>query len=261
MNYHLKSKPKHPERAKLISVAVLFLVLVISAFIFPNFIRTVTYDVSKPLWSASGVISDAFSNIKNFFVFKNTLINKNLALQDEVASLQLKVADYDILSKENDDLKAELGRSGKNARIISSVLSRPPFSPFDTLVIDVGTSGGVGIGDKVYLSDNMIVGTVANTTANTSLVALFSSGNNKQQATLSRTGASFELVGLGGSNFKLEVPKDTDIIWGDSFMYPGLSSALLGNVYYIDTNSQSSFKTIYLRLPINVFSSKYVFVE
>ena len=260
MNYHLKSKPRHENRPKVFMVIGLFLFLSALAFLFPNGIRTVTETIAKPIWLLSDVATKPFVGIKEFFVFKKSLIATNLSLEEELSDLKLKQVDYDSLVKDNQDLKAQLGFRATTARVISHVLSKPPLSPYDTFVIDTGSSDGIIIGDKVYLSEGVIIGFVTNTIQNSSLVQLFSSGGYKQEAILSRTGAYFVLIGKGGANFQLEVPKDTDILWGDVFTYPGVSASL-GSVYYIDSNSQSSFKTIYIRMLGNVFQSKFVFVE
>jgi rod shape-determining protein MreC len=209
----------------------------------------------------SDTVVGSFSNIKNFFVSKSNLVSRNLILENEVLSLRLKEIDYEVLSKEYNDLKSELGQEKDNSRIVSRILSKPPNSPYDTFVLDSGSEEGVYFGNKVYISDNIIVGLVKNVTPHTSLVELFSKGGWKQEVTLSRTGANFVLNGLGGANFELEVPKDTDILWGDIFLYPKFSPAIVGSVYYIDIDSQNSFKKIYIRIPGNVFSSKYVFIE
>jgi cell shape-determining protein MreC len=261
MNYLLKNKPKYEHRTKTILVTGFFILLSFIGIVFPNILRTVSYSLAQPLWFVSGALAKPFVGIGGFFSSKNTLINKNLALEDEISSLKLKEVDYDLISKENQDLKNQLGRSTHSDKIASRILSKPPVSPYDTLVIDTGSSEGVNLGNKVFSSDNIIVGIVTNVTPHTSLVRLFSSGNEKQEAVLSRTGASFVLVGSGGANLKLEVPKDTDILWGDVFSYPGLSASTIATVSYVDTNSQSAFKTVYLKVPGNVFSTKWVFVE
>ena len=102
---------------------------------------------------------------------------------------------------------------------------------------------------------------ITSLTQDTGIVSLFSSSGVKQQGILSRTGSSYTLEGNGGANFKLEVPKDTDVLWGDVFLYPGTEQSVVASVYYIDTDSQSSFKTIYLRIPGNVFATRSVFIE
>ncbi len=261
MSYLLKSKPKSTIKGKLVIVGAVFLVLILLGFMFPNFLRETFYSVSGPLWKSENTITAPLRGIVGFFKFKNNLIQQNLDLQDRVASLTLKEIDYDILLKENEELKGEISRRGEKNLVFARVLSRPPRSPYDTFVIDIGSKQGIAGADRVYLSDNVIIGVVTTVTPNTSLVELFSSGGNKQESTLSRTGASFVLEGKGGSNFQLQVPKDTDILWGDTFLYPGINSSILGSVYYIDSNSQSSFKTVYIRTPGNVFQSKSLFVD
>ncbi len=261
MNYLLKSKPKNDSLGKIIAVVVLFCLLALSEFFFGNNIRNISHAVAKPLWSASKSVTEPFSKVKGFFSFKSSLVSKNLAQEEELLSLRLKKIDYEVLSKEFDDLKNQLGREGDTPRKISRVLSRPPLSPYDTFVIDIGREDGVSLGSRVYISENIIIGLVKNVTPHTSLVELFSNGDSEQEATLSRTGSSFILKGQGGGNLKLEVPKDADILWGDVFLYPKFTPAMIGSVYYIDENSQNSFKQIYIRVPGSIFSNKYVFVE
>src|SRR3990167_4340613 len=225
MKQFIFNKPKWSYPWKTIIVVSVFILLSLLAYLFPNILRNVSHGISRPLWSVSSTLSKSFTKIKNFFVLKTTLINQNLTLTDEISALKLKEIDYDIL------------------------------------VIDAGERDAIGLGDKVYLSDTILIGIITSITPESSLVKLFSTSDYKQEAILFRTGTSFELVGRGGANLELLVPKDTDIIWGDIFMYPGLSTSVIASVYYIDTNSQSSFKTIYLRIPGNVFSTRFVFVE
>ncbi|MEQ1500151.1 MAG: rod shape-determining protein MreC [Parcubacteria group bacterium] len=261
MNYLLKSKPKYENRAKIIAIVVMFVMLSGVNYLFFNFVKISSHSVVRPIWSASNYISRPFSGIVNFFSFKSNLVKQNGALSDEVELLKLKQLDYNILLQENQELKEQLNRAGSGSKISSKVLSKPPRSPYDTLVVDSGSSVGVSAGSRVYLADGVIIGFVTNVTPNTSLVQLFSTGDNKQEVILSRTGTSFTLTGKGGANFSLDVPKDTDILWGDVFLYPSSSGSVVGSVYYIDQNSQSSFKTIHVRIPGNVFSAQWVFIE
>ncbi len=261
MNYPLKSKPRRESRGKLIVAGVLFCVLAVCAYVFPNGLRTAMYTISRPVWLVRDTIASSASSIKNFFVFKNTLIIRTASLEEELSTLKLKQADYEIVVKENEELKNQLGRTKDATRVIARVLSKPPQSPYDTLIIDIGSKEGVTKGDKVFLAGNVILGFVTDITPHSSVVSLFSTGSQKQSAVLERTGATYELMGKGGANLQVEVPRDADILWGDTFVYPDLSPAIIGTVYFIDTTSQSSLKTIFLRIPGNVFENKWVFVE
>lgn len=261
MNYHLKSKQKYEPKTRIFAVVSLFIVLNLFGWLFPNFTRNTAFLVAKPLWSASVFVLKPFESIKDYFIFKSSLIKANQNLEEELRTLRLNDIDRESLSKENEELKRQLGRNVVSNRVISRVLSKPPRSPYDTLIIDVGTLHNISIGSKVYSGENIIIGKITEVTNSTSVVELFTKGDLKQESILLRTGSSFTLVGRGGANFGLEVPKDTDIQWGDVFVYPGFSSYILGTVYYIDISSQGSFKTVYLRIPGNIFSTQWVSVE
>ncbi len=261
MIYLLKSREKNGNRARNILILSVFVLLSIFAFIFPNFSRGVFQTLGKPVWLIRDQMVDWADDVKGFFSLKSSLVAQVENLQSQVDTLSLKTVDYDTVLKENQDLKAVLGRNVTANRVISRVLSRPPQSPYDTLVIDAGSGDGIKPGNKVYISDSVIVGNITNVTPHTSLVEMFSSGDKKTEAQQDRTGTSYELVGMGGANFSIEVPKEADILWGDVFSYPGLLQSVLGSVYYIDTNSQSAFKTIFIRISGNVFQSKWVFVD
>ena len=244
-----------------IIIGAVFVLLATSAFLMPTFSRTIGYAVARPVWFVREGFLTSVESVKNFFIFKKSLVAQNASLATEVETLQLKENDYDLLKNENQELKNLLGRRSTETQMLARVLSKPPQSPYDTLVLDVGSTDGVVVGDKVYLSGDVILGLVTAVTPHTSLVTLFSSSSQKEELVLERTGASFEVTGAGQANLEVATPKDTDVLWGDSFVYPSLSPAVVGSVYYIDTTSQSSFKTIYIRIPGNVFAAKWVFVE
>jgi len=262
MNYLLKSKPqKSPNKNKIISIIIVFLVVCFLSFFFSNEIRGAGRTILTPLWVVREAVFSPFVKIGQFFSFKSNLIEKNKGLEEENATLKLKSFDYDILLQENELLKNSLGRKDTESFVFAKVLSKPPISPYDTLVLDIGSLDGVLLGSKVYLSSNVIIGLVKNVTSHTSLVELFSSSSQVNQLTVLRTGSSFSISGRGGGNLQIEVPKDTDIIWGDTFVYPDLKTSVLGTVYYIDSTSQGSFKTVYIRLFANIFEVSSVFVS
>lgn len=261
MSYLLKSKPRYEIKAKVVSVVGVFVFLSLFGWLFPNFTRELSFTIARPLWRVSSLISSPFGKITNYFSFKNTLIREKLVLEEELRALRLRDIDRELLFKENEELRKQLGRNPSPDLVISRVLSKPPKSPYDTLVIDVGSLHNVTVGNNVYLGESIIVGKIKEVTEETSVVELFSNGDLKQEAILLRTGVSFTLVGRGGANFQIEVPKDTDIALGDVFGYPGFSSNVLGNVYHIDDSSKGSFKTVYLKVPGNIFQTQWVFVE
>lgn len=260
MSYHLKN------RAKIISgsvivVVVFFLILLTLSFLFPNFFRNNLTIISKPIWAVRQSIISGTENLSGFFSSKSSLIDENKALKDELSIAKLKLTDYDLLLKENQELKG-ISKDGLSANLsLVRVISKPPISPYDTLVLDGGTAEGIKKGSKVFLGNNVIIGLISDVTPHTSLVELFSRGDVKYNFVLERTGASYDVIGRGGFNMVALVPKEADVLWGDTFIYPGKTSSTVGSVYYIDTDSQSAFKAVYIKIPGNVFQSKWVFVQ
>lgn len=242
----------------MIVVIVLACIFALSSFLFPRFNRTIGYGISQPIWILRDKTLAGLHSIGSFFSSKSSLIKENAELKDQNMSLQLQTQDYQNILNENQELKGMAG--GSKERILARILSKPPYSPFDTLVIQAGSAEGIAPGNKIYLSDTIVIGVVTDVTIHTSLVTLFSSSDQKITGEDVRTGVSYEIVGRGGSNLSITVPKEADILWGDTIVYPGISPEVIGTVYYIDTNSQTSFKTAYLRVPANISTSKWVFV-
>lgn len=260
MSFHLKNKPKSRVNGLALISVLFFLVLFLISIFAPVKTTGVMHSIFKPLWYVKEKSVNFGGFFSSFFSFKSSLIRENNAQKEELNNLRMMKIDYENLLKESEELKDQFGESASNRKIISHILSKPPQSPFDTFVIDVGEKEGVTLGDKVYISDTIIIGKIAEVTQKTSIVKLFSSEGEEIEVTSSRTGANFLINGSGGANFSVEVPKETDIVWGDTFMYPGENTSNIATVYFVDTNSQSSFKTVNLRYPVNIFQAKRVFV-
>lgn len=261
MNFPLKSKPKKNYDLRIIVAVCLFLFLSVTAYIFPTFFSGASHVAMKPMWFFKDKTISTFSYFSHFFYLKSSLIKENQLLKDELGNLRLNKIDYEVLFKENEELRAKMGMKSTKAKLISNILSKPPQSRFDTFVISNGSKDGINVGNLVYISDSVVVGKISDVYDTTAIVKLFSTSGEIHEATLSRTGATFVLNGSGGANFQIELPKDVDIVWGDSLIYPGEKDSIMATVYFVDTNSQSSFKTIYLRIPGNVFQSKRVLVD
>jgi cell shape-determining protein MreC len=248
---------------KIIFIVSFFVLLSGLAFLFPKVMRGIFSTAAVPIWTVRDTIGNGFGNVTGFFSFKSSLISKVNDLQNQVTSLELKQTDYDAVEKENQDLKSLFGQNtaSPDGRVLARVLSKPPESPYDTFVLDAGSDNGIAVGDKVYISDTILIGEIASLTGNTSIVNLFSKSGLTNFLTLSRTGATYDVAGEGGANMSVQVPKDADILWGDVFDYPDIKTSVVGSVYYIDQSAQSSFKTIFIRVPGNVFQTQWVFVD
>ena len=136
------------------------------------------------------------------------------------------------------------------------VLARPPRTPYDTLVIE----GRVPIGAIVGMVGGPLLGTVTDAFARESKVKLFSSSGEKTEAVLERADTPVELLGLGGGNFKIEVPREIAVEIGDRVISSGRSQNLLAVVGGVEVSPTDTFKKILAKSPINIFSIRKVII-
>src|SRR3989344_5593533 len=78
----------------------------------------------------------------------------------DLSRLAAVQAQLDALYQENLDLKARLNRDARVGRILGAVLLRPPATPYDTLVIDIGSDEGVALGGTVSAGGTIMIGTI-----------------------------------------------------------------------------------------------------
>lgn len=181
-------------------------------------------------------------------------------LASELASTTAALADRNALYQENIQLKALLGRSVEQHSTLASVLMRPPGIPYDTLMIDIGAHAGVVPGALVFAGGSLVVGTVSDVYENTSRVVLLSSPGQTYQATL-QNGTPVSLEGQGAGSMVGEVPAGTSVTGGEAVTLPGVLSSFVGSVSYINHENGSSFETLYVQLPVNVFNLTFVQVQ
>lgn len=174
--------------------------------------------------------------------------------------MELELSALSLASAENERLLALLGRSARQGAITSAVLTYPPQSPYDLLIIDAGTRDGVSAGASVALPEGPELGVVEEVMENFSRVKLFSTSGEKVQAVLERTQTPVELLGTGGGNFKIVVPRDTAVEIGDRVLSARLDAALLAVVEEVSLEATDSFKEILAKSPINIFSVRFVTV-
>ena len=182
-------------------------------------------------------------------------------LRAQVAVLEAKLADRDAFYKETLDLQGRLGRTDTpSTRVLAGILLSPPWSPYDTLVVDAGGAQGVAVGDLVYAGGQTVVGHITEVYATTARVELFSAPGATYQATL-KGEIPMALEGQGGGSMRGEIPAGTQVKVGDTVELPGVWGGIAGKVSAIDARSGESFIVVYMQLPINPSSLSYLEIQ
>lgn len=286
MSYLLDKKIK---RKKFFNVALGVLVLIILFYfrlsIFNGF-SYVTGGLFRPVFILGNNVGEKFTNLGSYFASKKSLSLENENLKTQIKESEADRANYASVVAENVSLKETLGRKNEKVNmILVAILAKPNQSLYDTLVIDAGTKQGIKTDSTVFALGNVPIGRVADIYPNSSKVILFSSPGEKTQAIIStpsfsppkgetsmpsplgrvREGSGgdifMELVGRGGGNFEMILPRDLTMQKGDQVVLPGISPYVLAIAETIISDPRDPFTKALLRSPVNIQELKFVEVE
>ena len=253
MNYLLKSsnleaREKYTKKKTIVVIIVLIILAVILA---SRPARNTLFAGATPIWKLENSVAN--SNFGQYFKTKQTLINENVALKQELFLLGDLPALNDTLKNENAVLKDLLGRKEtKLNTVLAAVLVKPPQTPYDTLTVDVGEDQQIKVGDKVIADANVYIGEVSEVEPHSAKIILYSSPGEKLLVTLGTDSISAEAVGSGGGNFNILLPKEVDVKEGDAIIIPSIMPNIFGIVEKINSQDKDSFQTILFKSPVNI---------
>jgi len=120
MNYQ-RTKPVSKKTTK-IAIAVIA-ILVLLRLIVPHTFAGFFSVIFSPLWRLENAIVRTISPEHQIIFASDSAFSSSTVAE---------------LLQENNDLKDLLGRPNTQNAIVSVVLSKPPFSAYDTLIVDAG---------------------------------------------------------------------------------------------------------------------------
>ena len=239
-----------------------------------NGLAFVSHTVFKPVLVVGNSMGEKFKNLGAYFTSKSSLLSENENLKSQILESQADRANYSSVLAENISLKEILGRKDEKAKmILSAILSKPNQSPYDTLVIDVGANQGIGVGDTIFALGNIPIGRVSDVYPSSSKVILFSNSGEKIQVEFGKParnasgiadaggGISLDLIGRGGGNFEMVMPRDLTLVKGDQVVLPGIKPYVVGIVETIISDPRDPFIKAILTSPVNIQELKFVEVE
>lgn len=263
MKYQFRDKKGIEKKKRFIKIAI------ISSIIFLIFITgLVSFSggffnfLGRPLWKIRNATSNEISSSAYLIRTKKSVFSENEELNRRLTEQNLAMTDYQILKKDNEEFKSLLGRvTVKNSFTLANILVKPNQSPYDTLIIDVGSDVGLKEGDKVFADEQIPLGYISNVYDHTSLVSLYSNPGETTEAMIIGSNATVELVGRGGGNFEMTVPIDLDSSKGTMVVFPGLTSEVVAIMDEVISNPTDPVKKVLLRSPANIQQLKWVQIQ
>ncbi len=245
-------------------LALIFLIGILVYFRSPIFtgLSYISNIIFKPVLSTGNEAADKLGFLGAFFTTHSSLTNQIENLRLELAKNNASMQNYNVLLDENKKLKEILGRKNKNQNfILSGVLSKPNKSLYDTLLIDAGQNEGIIVGRVVYGLGNVPIGRVTEVYPATSKVILFSSPGEKTEVVLSGKDIFAEIVGRGGGNFEVTLPREIALEPGTALTLPGITPYVVAIAEATISDPRDAFTKVLLVSPVNIFELKFVEVE
>jgi cell shape-determining protein MreC len=242
----------HDRRSKknILPYSILSIVIVLFLFFFRAGLSNITLGFFKPLLKLGNGIENKLGNSE---------VEK---LKNEIDEDAAKLQNYNVILDENTKLKEILNRKRENTELIlAAILTKPNQSVYDTIIIDAGENQNISLGKTVYALGNIPIGKINEVTANSSKVLLFSSPGVKTEGVITGRDVFNELVGRGGGNFEMVLPRNLSVEAGTNVTTPGLSPHVLAIAETTITDPRDAFTKVVLRAPVNIFELKFVEVE
>lgn len=237
MNYEHRSSIRHggvPTSLKIIGVLAIMLTIIytFAPKFFPNFMTI----IAIPFWG----------------------VEENIRKDHIIISTELRDAMVNELLKENHELKATMHRnSSSTVPSLAFIVKKPPFTVFDSYIINIGDIGAK-VGDKVYVSGNVLVGEIVEKNGSYAKVKLYSSYGEKFDVLIGNNNIQASALGRGGGSFEAVLPKDVKIQVGDTVLIPDLTPSVFGIVKDVAIDSGRAFSTILFTQPVNIYEQKWV---
>jgi len=178
---------------------------------------------------------------------------------DELNRLRALAVDYERLAADNKRWREIFGSFGEGTTdlpAVARVLTRESQSPTGLIIVDIGRTNSakaISLGNLVVASGGVAIGSITEVLDRVSKVELYSAPGKHLEAVVGAEHLPVDIVGLGGGNYRFELPRDLSVEVGDiiSMIWGGREHSL-GVVGVVNRELPSSIQEVFFRLPINL---------
>ncbi|MBX4198214.1 rod shape-determining protein MreC [Candidatus Parcubacteria bacterium] len=253
------------KKKRLVSVGILLglLVIIILVNVFaPQFFAPVTHLTGLPFLKSRLAATGALSGSWQILSSKRSLIADNRQLQERTILFEALEAERTSLKVENETLRGLLGRSPTSRPIIlAQILSKPGFSPYDTLILDAGESDGITVGSLVLINNTLVVGEIVTVTNHTSNALLYSTPEHKTEVFVGPQSLQAVAIGKGGGNFEIRVPRNTEFKQGDEVRLARFPDSVFGSITEVSGAAADTFDRVLFRSLVDIAHIRFVTIE
>ncbi|PIX90302.1 MAG: rod shape-determining protein MreC [Candidatus Moranbacteria bacterium CG_4_10_14_3_um_filter_45_9] len=231
-------------------------------------VRTVVMTVTSPFQKIFSVVAFELSDIYHFFTSIGEIKSDNERLEKERLRLLVENARFSDVSRENEELRREIGLLPRDAFTLTSaaIIGRDVSGLGNWISIDQGSFGGVKKGMSVIVDKGVLIGKIAEVFPTTARVMLLSNPESLISGTALDTEATGIVKGEYGLGLLFDMVLQTDTLKvGDSVVTSGLGGdvpkgLLIGTLQNIHLSSDRLFQQATIVSPVRFDRIRYVFV-
>lgn len=270
MNYlqdkNIVYKNSDPKKSKtpfglLLLLAVI--IYIVGAFVYNPIAKPVLV-VAGPFLSGNTALARSLQNTMSFFSTQKKLVQENVQLKQKLR--QESALKFEALNRVS--LLTHLSESFSQARqdlVPAEIISRPRIVPYDILVASVDDSE-IKAGSRVFWHGDILLGEVIQTSGSITKIKMYSSPGVERQVIMESGNTPAVLVGRGGGNFKVTLPRGVEIkensrVYLNKDVEDVGAPVVLGIVGSIEKTAEDPFQTVFVEVPVNIYTLDWVFIE
>ncbi len=253
-NSLLNSKERR-KRTYLIWIVGAFVVLIFGK----DIIGGITASLTSPFYTVRHYLDTSGATVPAFIRDREELLEQIRQLEQQVSSHQGVDATLGYIMEENNELRSLL-QASTSPRIVAGVIARPPFTPYDTVIIDRGTRDGIVEHAPVYFGGGTAIGYVRKVFSEDALVTLFSSPEVESTVYVFGPNLFTTAYGEGGGVVRISIPQGIAIAEGDVVVLPSLDTGVLGVIDEVQSVSTEPEQRAYVTLSAPIQSIRLVSV-
>lgn len=236
-----------------------FLLILVIGFILilfrPTLSGTVIRFVALPVWFVEDRLAWLIEPLFRSFVARAELIEEAHSARARVDQLEAEVRSKNsaLLALAEYRLLFDEAKSG----IPAHILSRPPRSPYDTLIVSAGRRAGIVPGSNVYAAPHVAIGVVDEVFETSSRIVLFSSARTEIEAFMDGGVGSVLIKGQGGGTMLTELSRAFTVSSSTIVTLPDRVT-VIGRIDHVAGDDTDPFLKVYIGLPINIQNLSWV---
>lgn len=254
---HRSSHSAKANRRRLMAATALVVALVVLDIFTGGSVRSFARSLGASIWQGTERVRTSIRE-SGYFATHRALARENAALRAQVMQYQEKAAGYDFLETENAQLRAALNFSQGENTITAPIVSSFRSSPYGTFMIGASERDSLRVGSVVLSDGGFVLGTVSDIQAKTTTVKAALSAGGRIDALIGETAVT--IFGDGGGNGHASVPLGVALAAGTPVISPAHGGRAIGIVGKIVSAPASPDQTVYIHLPFNLTSMRYVYI-